>query len=121
MARSISAAVLLALFAVTSAHAEPVVYTWTGMGTAVEGSSKCATYRMTVDITIDGKSVKGVIKQQGRQQRAFEATLGDGGAFKTKAEVGGGNTLEVSGTVSGVEGRVLLDGYCKFSGKLTPK
>jgi len=122
MTRSIAAATILALCFVDWARAaEPVIYTWTGMGTGVEGTSKCATYRMTVEVTVDGKTVKGLIKQQGREQRTFQATLGNDGVFKTKADVGGGNTLDVSGTISDKESRLLMDGYCKFEGMLTPK
>jgi len=116
----VAAGTLAALAAVGPAQAQTAAYTWTGMGTGVDGSSKCATYRMTIDVTVDGKSVKGVFHQQGRDERRFETTLDDKGAFKTKAQLADG-TLDVTGTISDKEGRVLLDGYCKFEGKLTRK
>ena len=103
-----------------AAQAAPVAYTWTGMGVNVPGSAKCATYKMTIDVTVDGKTVKGVFHQQGREERNFEATLDGKGMFKTKAAVGGGSMF-VSGSISATESRVVLDGYCKFGGKLTGK
>ena len=39
------------------AYAQPVAYSWTGMGTNVPGSSKCPTYKMTIDVTVEGRSV----------------------------------------------------------------
>jgi hypothetical protein len=116
----IVAGALAALAAIGPAQAQTAAYTWTGMGTNVAGSSKCSTYKMTIDVTVEGKTVKGVFHQQGRDERHFEAALDAKGAFKTKAQVSGG-TMNVSGTISDKEGRVLLDGYCKFEGKLTPK
>ena len=116
-----AAGALTALAAVGPAQAQPTAYTWTGMGTSVTDSSKCATYRMTVDVTVNGKAVKGVLHQQGRPERSFEAMLDDKGLFKTKAELADGAAIDVSGTITDKESRVLLDGYCKFEGKLTPK
>ena len=111
----------LALFGIGPAWADPALYSLTGMGTGVAGTSKCATYQITIDVSVDGKAVKGLFKQQGRPERPFAATLDDKGAFKTKADVGEGNVMDVSGTIAGNEGRILLDGYCKFEGKLTRK
>jgi hypothetical protein len=110
------AMLVLALFGMSAAWA--ATYTLTGMGTGVLGTSKCATYQITIDVTVDGKAVKGLFKQQGRPERAFTATLDDKGAFKTKADVGEGNVMDVSGTIADKESRILLDGYCKFEGKL---
>ena len=109
----------VALLGIGPAWAEPALYTLTGMGTGVAGTSKCATYQITIDVTVDGKAVKGLFKQQGRPERAFTATLDDKGEFKTRADVGDGNVMDVSGTISDAEKRILLDGYCKFEGKLT--
>jgi hypothetical protein len=110
------AAVLAGLVAASVARAEPAVYAWTGMG---DGTGKCATYKMEIDIAVDGTNVKGVLKQQGRPERAFQATVDAGGAFKTTATVGNGGTLEVTGSVKDGISNVVLDGYCKFGGKLT--
>jgi len=112
---------LVALGIVGTAWAEPAVYSLTGMGSGVPGSSKCATYQITIDLTVDGKAVKGSFKQQGRPERAFATTLDDKGAFKATADVGEGNVMDVSGTLAADDGRILLDGYCKFEGKLTRK
>jgi hypothetical protein len=111
----------LASLGAGSAWAEVAQYSLTGMGTGVAGTSKCATYQITIDLTVDGKAVQGSFKQQGRPEHAFTATLDDKGAFKTKTEVGGGNTMDVSGTIAEADGRILLDGYCKFEGKLIRK
>ena len=67
------------------------------------------------------ETVKGHFQQQGRDARHFEATLDGKGAFRTKAEVGGGGSMDVKGSISDKESRVLLDGYCKFEGKLEKK
>ena len=122
VARAMAGA-LMALAAAASAQAQTqtVTYTWTGMGTSVVDSSKCATYKMTIDVAVDGKTVKGILHQQGRPERKFETTLDDKGMFKTKAELADGAAIDVSGTISDKESRVLLDGYCKFEGKLTRK
>ena len=99
----------------------PVVYTWTGMGTNVPGSSKCPTYKMNIEVTVTGKAVKGIFQQEGRDQRHFETTLGKDGKIKTAAMVGGGNMMDVIGEVSDAGGKIKLDGYCKFEGALTKK
>ena len=104
-----------------AAQAQSAGYTWTGYGTNVPGSSKCPTYKMTIDVTVEGNSVKGKFEQEGRPQRHFEATKDGGGLFKTKAEVGGGSVIEVTGSVKDGASKVLLDGYCKFGGPLIKK
>ena len=117
MRNAIVTVAALALLAAAAAHAAEVAYTWEGMGVSVPGSSKCATYKMTIGVTIDGTVVKGVFQQQGREERKFEAVLD----AKGKAALSGGNSMDVSGVISDKESGVLLDGYCKFGGKLTGK
>src|SRR6478735_2907359 len=102
------AALAIAVLGIGTVRAEPATYTLTGMGTGVAGTSKCATYQISVDVTVDGKAVKGLFKQQGRPERAFAATLDDKGAFKAKADVGEGNLMDVSGTIADKDGRILL-------------
>jgi hypothetical protein len=41
--------------------------------------------------------------------------------LKTKVAVGGDGSMDVIGTINDKEARVLLDGYCKFDFRLTPK
>jgi len=119
MIRALAAGVVLASLAASlPAQAQQVAYTGTTMGV---GTGKCTTYKMDITVTVDGTAVKGLFLQQGRTERHFEATLGAGGAIKTKAEVGGGGSMDVTGTLSDKETRVLLDGYCKFDFKLTKK
>jgi len=119
MIRALAAGVVLASLAASlPAQAQQVAYTGTTMGV---GTGKCTTYKMDITVIVDGTAVKGLFLQQGRTERHFEATLGAGGAIKTKAEVGGGGSMDVTGTLSDKETRVLLDGYCKFDFKLTKK
>ena len=105
------------------AQADPVAYTWTGYGGFGTKSTgmKCGSYKMTIDVTIAGESVKGIFQQQGRDQRSFEATLAKDGSFKTTAMVGGGGTMDVTGVINERESSVLLDGYCRFDAKLSRK
>lgn len=109
------AATAILLLAV-NANAEPAKYTWAGVG---DGSGKCNTYRMEIDISADGNAVTGVLKQQGRPERNFQATADANGVFKTTAQVGNGGSLDVSGSLKEGMSQVILDGYCKFGGKLT--
>lgn len=115
------AGAMAGLLFTSAAQAEPVVYTWTGYGVNVTGSSKCPTYKMTITVTVDGPSVKGVFEQEGRPQRHFETTLGKNGAIKTAAMVGGGGMMDVIGVIKDGESKIMLDGYCKFEGPLTKK
>ena len=104
-----------------AAQAQTAAYNWTGYGVNVAGSSKCPTYKMVIDVTVDGNTVKGLFQQEGREQRNFETTLGQGGAFKTVAKLGQGNTIDVVGTIKDGDSKIMLDGYCKFEGPLTKK
>ena len=104
-----------------AAQADPVVYTWTGYGENVPGSSKCPTYKMTIDVTVDGDHVTGRFQQEGRPERSFDTTFLKGGVIKTAAIVGGGNMMEVTGQIKEGDSKILLNGYCKFGGPLTKK
>jgi hypothetical protein len=104
-----------------AAMAQSPSLTWSGYGVNVPGSSKCPTYKMTINVTVEGNSVKGHFTQEGRPERHFEATKDASGLFKTKAEVGGGGSMDVTGSVKDGDMKVLLDGYCKFGGPLTKK
>jgi hypothetical protein len=120
--QAILASILVASpFAGAALAQQATVYTWTGYGVNVRGASKCPRYKMTIDVTVQGNDVKGIFLQEGRTQRNFETTLGQGGAFKTVAKLGQGNTIDVVGTINGGESQIMLDGYCKFEGKLTRK
>ena len=121
MSKVFAMTALAALVLAAPVHAQSAKYGWTGYGVNVPGSSKCPTYKMTIDVTVAGDSVKALFQQEGRDQRHFEATKDATGTFKTTAVVGGGNIMQVSGTISDAGGKVLLDGYCKFEGPLTKK
>jgi hypothetical protein len=116
----LASALAVALFA-GAASAQQAAYTWTGPGVNVRGASKCPGYKMTIDVNVQGTVVKGIFQQEGREQRNFEATLGQGGAFKTVAKLGQGNTIDVVGTIGAGGSKIMLDGYCKLEGPLTRK
>ena len=118
MLRAICVSAMAMLAMADAALAQQAAYTWTGMG---QGSGKCTSYKMTVNVTVEGTAVKGVFKQEGRTERHFETTLGAGGAIKAKAMLDGGNSMDVKGTIKDGESRIVLDGYCKFDAKLTKK
>ena len=117
MARISVATAVAACLVAGTAYAQQASYTWTGNG---NGSGKCTSYKMTIDVTVNGKEVKGLFKQDGRDQRHFEATLADNGTFRTKAQLGGGATMDVKGVLKEGTHTVSLDGYCKFDAKLAP-
>jgi len=121
MLKAIVAGTLAALLLAGAAQAEPVVYSWTGYGTNPPGSSKCPTYKMVIDVTVDGASVKARFQQEGRPERKFETALGNNGAIKTAAMVGGGGMMDVTGQIKDGDSKIKLDGYCIFEGKLTKK
>ena len=118
---TIAAGIISAALFAGAAFAQQANYSWTGYGENVPGSSKCTRYKMTIDVTVEGTAVKGHFQQEGRDARHFEVTLGQGGVFKTKAVVGGGNQMDVTGTIADGNSKVLVDGYCKFDAKLTKK
>jgi hypothetical protein len=103
------------------AQAQTAAYSWTGYGVNVSGSSKCPTYKMVIDVSVEGNSVKGLFQQEGRPQRHFEATKDASGLFKAKADLGGSSSMDVTGSLKDGDSKVLLDGYCKFGGPLTKK
>jgi hypothetical protein len=75
---------------------------------------------MGMELAIDGTAVKGHIKQQGRPDRTFETKVGPDRAIKAKVVVGGGESMDVIGTINDKDIRIVLDGYCKFDFRLTP-
>ena len=121
MLKAIAATALAALVLAGPAHAQTAKYGWTGYGVNVPGSSKCPTYKMTIDVTVSGNSVKAQFQQEGRPERHFEAVKDAQGNYKTEAVVGGGNIMQVSGKITDADSTVLLDGYCKFGGHLNKK
>ena len=121
MLRALTVTILATLLLAGAAYAQAVKYVWTGYGINVPGSSKCPTYKMTINVTVAGDNVKALFEQEGRPERHFETTKDAQGMFHTSAVVGGGNVIQVSGTINGAESNVLLDGYCKFGGILTKK
>ncbi len=121
MLKKVAVSALAALLVAAPAVAAPAVFTWTGYGLNVPGSGKCPTYKMTIDVTVDGSDVQGRFQQEGRPERNFKATLGADMKFKTTAIVGGGNTMDVVGSVKEGAATIMLDGYCLFKGPLTKK
>ena len=122
MLRAIAATTLATLLLAGAAYAQGATkYIWIGMGENVPGSSKCPTYKMTINVTVAGDKVTALFQQEGRTERHFEATKDAQGNYKTTAVVGGGNAIQVSGKITPVESTVLLDGYCKFGGHMAKK
>ena len=121
MLKRLAVATLAALLLAAPALAEPAIFTWTGYGLNVPGSGKCPTYKMTIDVTVVGTDVQGRFQQEGRPERSFKATLGADMKFKTTAIVGGGNKMDVVGSLKEGASTIMLDGYCLFEGKLTKK
>jgi hypothetical protein len=119
MIRALATGIAVALLVASlPTQAQQIVYSGNAMGV---GSGKCATYKMAIEVAINGSAVKGHIKQQGRTDRYFDATLEPDAAIKTKVVVGGGESMDVIGTINDKEARILLDGYCKFDFRLTRK
>jgi hypothetical protein len=114
---ALSAIVTVALAA--PVWGESASYTWTGYGRSggIGGSSNCTSYKMKIDVKMDGAAVSGLFQQEGRPQRNFQATADASGAFRTKARVDGG-TMDVKGQINASTAVVTLDGYCKFEAKL---
>ena len=121
MLRAIAATTLAALLLAGPVYAQTAKYGWVGYGINVPGSSKCPTYKMTIDVTVDGTDVQGHFLQEGRVERNFKATLGADMKFKTTAIVGGGNKMDVVGSLKEGASTIMLDGYCLFKGPLTKK
>ena len=109
-----SAFLRLSPFAATAQQS--TAYEGTVYGT---GTGKCTAYRMTIQVALSGNDIKGTFQQEGRTQRHFEAKLDPSGAFKANADVGGGGSMQVSGTLRPDGGAVLLNGYCRFETRLT--
>ena len=121
MLKKVAVAALATVSFAVPALAEPAIWTWTGYGLNVPGSGKCPTYKMTIDVTVDGTDVQGRFQQEGRPERNFKATLSADMKFKTTAVVGGGNKMDVVGSLKEGDATIMLDGYCLFEGKLTKK
>ena len=121
MLKKIAVAALATVSFAAPALAEPAIWTWTGYGLNVPGSGKCPTYKMTIDVTVVDNNVQGRFQQEGRPERGFTATMGADKKFKTTAIVGGGNKMDVVGSLKEGAATIMLDGYCLFEGKLTKK
>ena len=121
MLKRLVVATLATLLLAGPALAEPAIFTWTGYGLNVPGSGKCPTYKMTIDVTVVGTDVQGRFQQEGRPERNFTATLGADMKFKTTAVVGGGNKMDVVGSLKQGASTIMLDGYCLFEGPLTKR
>jgi hypothetical protein len=115
-----TAGTMVLMLVAGSAAAQPVAYNWEGMGVGVVGSSKCATYKMRIDVTVEGTHVKGSFQQDNRPERIFAAIADADGTYKTKTSLEEG-TLDVTGSIKDASPTIVLDGYCKFGGKLTKK
>ncbi len=118
MFKAIAAGTLATVLLAGAAHAEGPAYTWTGYGV---GSGKCPTYKMTINVTLEGNEVRGLFQQEGRPQRHFEVNMNPDKSFKTRAVVGNNNMIDVVGTLKDGAPKIMLDGYCLFEGPLVKK
>ncbi|OFX00082.1 MAG: hypothetical protein A3D94_14920 [Alphaproteobacteria bacterium RIFCSPHIGHO2_12_FULL_66_14] len=118
MFKAIAAGTLATVLLAGAAHAEGPAYTWTGYGV---GSGKCPTYKMTINVTLEGNEVKGLFQQEGRPQRHFEVNMAADKSFKTRAVVGNNNMIDVIGSLKDGAPKIMLDGYCLFEGPLIKK
>ncbi len=109
------ALVSIALSGIAVSAQAQTIYEGSSFGS---GAGRCNGYKMAVEVAVSGSAVKGTFQQEGRTQRHFEATADPSGAFKASAEVGGGGTMSVNGSLGPNGGSVLLDGYCRFETKL---
>lgn len=81
---------------------------------AALGSNQCDRYKMDMSIVVSGSDVAGLFQQKDRPQRNFKAVADSKGAFRTKAQVDGGQ-MDVKGQLKGDTADVTLDGYCIFT------
>src|SRR5262249_30233747 len=121
MLKRVAVATLAVILTVGLAVAEPAIFTWTGYRLIVPGSGKSPIYKMTIDVTVVGTDVQGRFQQEGRPERIFKASLGACMKFKTTGIVGGGNKMDVVGSLKEGASTIMLDGYCLFEGKLTKR
>ena len=109
--------VSLCLLAGAASAQQQGTYTWSGYAHPPHPSDSCATYKMTINVTVrDGRAV-GLFQQEGRPQRNFDLPLAADGSFKGDAKVANG-TIAVKGRITPAGGEVNLDGYCRFGGPL---
>jgi hypothetical protein len=120
MGRFATAGTMMLTLVAGTAAAQQAAYSWEGMGVGVVGSSKCATYKMQIDVTVEGNHVNGTFRQDNRPPRIFAAVADADGSYKTKASLEEG-ALDVTGSIKDANPTIVLDGYCKFGGKLTKK
>ena len=156
----------------TRAHAQPsgqdappstlppgVGYTWSGEGNQigmlapgagykVAGTSQCMVRKATIDVTVEGTSLRGVFHQVHRPVQFFEATLGADGAFATEfkqihkkgdrdlsqhnaplGDIGRGHAgsgldddlWHVKGVINQREAAIKLEGSCNYGGNLSKR
>jgi hypothetical protein len=79
MTRALTKGVAPAVLANLPAWAQQRIYTGNTMGV---GSGRCATYKMDMEVVINGTAVNGRIKQQGRPDRPWCGHIPMGGTHR---------------------------------------
>ncbi len=105
-------------------------------GNKVIGTSKCANNEVTVDVTVDGASVKGSFKEKTSQRYQFETTRDGTGAFKIgvprnrEQGASSGNVshsglddsqIHVRGVINEGEAQISIEDTCLFKATLRKK
>jgi hypothetical protein len=142
--KAVAAGVLLLAGAVQAA---PVSYSGTGVGDKVGelapragnkviGTSRCANNEVTINLTVDGTSVKGSFKEKSGPRYQFAATRDASGAFKVdvarvreKGASSGGpahsgmddSLIHVRGVINDGGGEISVEDSCLFKATLTKK
>ena len=88
MSRAFAVTTLATLLVAGAAYAQSAKYVWTGYGTNVPGSSKCPTYKMTINVTVAGDSVKALFEQEGRTERHFSTAVAPSAAVPRTVKSG---------------------------------
>jgi hypothetical protein len=112
--------VILALVAPVAGAAQDKIESWTVTSNGVD-TAECAARQMTIDLAIDGRDVKVVLREKGRRSLRLTATTTPLGLLKTKVNGEGGEVFDITGFLLGSERRIFMTGNCSFGGRLTRK
>ncbi|MGE5148948.1 MAG: hypothetical protein ACM3II_02405 [Rhodospirillaceae bacterium] len=136
-----------ALLVASAVQAAPVSYAGSGAGDKVGelapragnkviGTSKCAANELTIEVTVDGPSVKGSFREKHGPRHRFETTRDANGVFRAdiprnreKGASSGGPShsglddalIHVRGTINDGQAQITVEDTCLFKPTLTKK